>query len=141
AVAAGGRYDSLVEEVGGPPTPGIGFAIGVERLLTMLPETGDGLKPPQVYIAAIGDDATRKGQLLADELRKCGIYAERDYSPGGLKNQMKKADRSGASLTVIIGEDEMAKGAAVLRDMKTREQAEVRFEKLVGEIEARARLL
>ena len=137
AVAAGGRYDGLVEEVGGPPTPGIGFALGVERLLMMLPETGADVTPPKVYIAAIGDEAVRIGQRLADGLRKDGISAERDYSPGGLKNQMKKADRSGASFTVIIGEDEVAKGAAILRDMKTREQSEVNFERLVEELKTR----
>ncbi len=66
AVAAGGRYDGLVEEVGGPPTPGIGFALGVERLLMMLPETDANVAPPKVYIAAIGDEAARIGQKLAD---------------------------------------------------------------------------
>jgi histidyl-tRNA synthetase len=137
AVAAGGRYDGLVEEVGGPPTPGIGFALGVERLLMMLPETGADVTAPKVYIAAIGDEAMRIGQKLADGLRRDGISAERDYSPGGLKNQMKKADRSGASFTVIIGEDEVAKGAAILRDMKTREQSEVKFERLADELKSR----
>ncbi len=137
AVAAGGRYDSLVEEIGGPPTPGIGFAIGVERLLLMLPEAGDSAPLPKVYIAAIGGEAARFGQKLADALRKCGISAERDYSPGGLRNQMKKADRSGAAYTVIIGEDEMTKGAAILRDMKTREQSEVKLDEMVEEIKKR----
>ncbi len=141
AVAAGGRYDGLVEEIGGPSTPGIGFAIGVERLLMMLPEAGNGAGSPQVYIAAIGGRAERFGQKLADELRKCGIPAERDYSPGGLKNQMKKADRSGASFTAIIGEDEMARGAAIIRDMKSREQTEVRFDRLVEEIKTLTRSL
>ncbi len=141
AVAAGGRYDGLVEEIGGPPTPGIGFAIGVERLLIMLPEAGDGAPLPKVYIAAIGGQAARFGQKLADALRKSGISAERDYSPGGLKNQMKKADRSGAAYTVIIGEEEMTKGAALLRNMKTREQAEVELDKLVEEIKTRTRFL
>ncbi len=141
AVAAGGRYDGLVEEIGGPPTPGIGFAIGVERLLIMLPETGYGASHPKVYIAAIGNEAARFGQKLADALRKKEISAERDYSPGGLKNQMKKADRSGASFTVIIGDDEMANGAAILRDMKTREQREIKLDKLVEEINTRTRSL
>ncbi len=141
AVAAGGRYDGLVEEIGGPPTPGIGFAIGVERLLMMLPEAGKGASNPMVYIAAIGGEAERFGQKLANNLRKSGISAERDYSPGGLKNQMKKADRSGASLTVIIGEEEIASGAAILRDMKTREQSEVKLDKLAEEIRTRAKSL
>ena len=137
AVAAGGRYDGLVEEIGGPPTPGIGFALGVERLLMMLPEAEDRMKPPQVYIAAMGEEAMRIGQKLADGLRREGISTERDYSPGGLKNQMKKADKSGAAFTVIIGEDELTKGAAVLRDMKTREQADVNFDHIVHNIKSR----
>ena len=137
AVAAGGRYDGLVEELGGPPTPGIGFALGVERLLLMLPEDGSSIEPPKIFIAALGDEAGRLAQKLTDNLRRDGIPAERDYSGASLKSQMKKADRSGARHVLIIGGDELAKGVAILRDMATKEQAELPMEDIVNKIKGR----
>ena len=134
AVAAGGRYDGLVQEIGGPPTPGIGFAIGVERLILMLPEDGVGVQRPDIFIASIGAEAERLGLKLVHELRAKGLCAERDYAGAGLKSQMKKADRLGAKFVLIMGEDELAEGAVVLRDMTTKEQAEVPIEGIAAAI-------
>lgn len=125
AVAAGGRYDGLVEEIGGPATPGIGFALGVERLLLMLPETGEPEAGGGLFIAALGDAPREIARKLSHELRRMGVRTEWDYQGTGLKSQMKKADRADASRVMIIGEDELAKGVCVLRDMKTREQVEL----------------
>lgn len=134
AVAAGGRYDGLVEELGGPSTPGIGFAMGVERLILMLPEDGTPAPGPALFVAALGDEAQRLGRRVAHGLRKSGVWAEYDYAGASLKSQMKKADRSGASRVLIIGEDELAKGVGILRDMKTKEQAELPLEGITGEL-------
>ena len=131
AVAAGGRYDRLVSELGGPETPGIGFAIGVERLILMLQSDDAALNTPDYFIAALGSDAQAHALTLSHELRKNGVWVERDYSGAGLKSQMKKADRSGARKTIIIGEDEMARGVAILRDMTTKDQVEIPLDGLV----------
>lgn len=139
AVAAGGRYDGLVEEVGGPPTPGIGFAVGLERLILMLPDGGGGENSPALFIAALGEEAMRLGQRLANELKRRGIRAERDYTGAGLKSQLKKADRSGAGHCLIIGEDELAKGVAILRDMRTKEQTELPIEGITERLIERIR--
>jgi len=134
AVAAGGRYDGLVEELGGPATPGIGFAIGMERLILMLPDEGEAVSGPALFIAAIGDEAGCLAQKLAHDLRKSGVWVELDYSGASLKSQMKKADRLGSRNVLIIGGDELAKGAAVLRNMQTKEQADVLIEGLADRL-------
>jgi histidyl-tRNA synthetase len=139
AVAAGGRYDGLVEEVGGPATPGIGFAVGLERLILMLPDEGGGENSPSLFIAALGEEAMRLGQRLANLLKRSGIRAERDYTGAGLKSQMKKADKYGARLCLIIGEDELAKGRAILRDMRTKEQTELPVEGIAERLVERIR--
>jgi len=130
AVAAGGRYDGLVEELGGPPTPGIGFALGMERLILMLPEGKEEVAGPALFVAAIGDEPGRIGRKVVHALRNAGIWAEMDHSGTGLKSQMKKADRLGARYVLIIGGDELTKGAAVLRDMNSKEQTEIPLEGL-----------
>ena len=130
AVAAGGRYDGLVEEVGGPATPGIGFALGMERLILMLPEDNAQASEAALFIAALGEPARVVARNIAHGLRQMGIRAEYDYQGTGLKSQMKKADRINASHVLIIGEDELAKDVAVFRDMKTKQQAELPLEGL-----------
>lgn len=134
AVAAGGRYDGLVEELGGPPTPGIGFAIGMERLILMLPDSGEAQEGPALFIAALGDEAARISTKLTHGLRQQGVWAEYDYMGASLKSQMKKADRLGARRVLIIGGDELARGAAVLRDMSTKEQTELAIDGLMEEL-------
>jgi len=136
-VAAGGRYDGLVEEIGGPPTSGIGFALGVERTVSLM--DADTLIPsrPVLYIAALGEEAVKLSLPFIHELRRAGIGVDTDYNGASLKSQMKKADKSGAGHTLILGEQEIKNGKAVLRDMRTKEQAEVSLNNIVEELKRR----
>lgn len=119
AVAGGGRYDGLVRDLGGPDIPGIGFAIGFERLVSMLPGKDEDYSPaPDLFVATLGREAEDAAFRLLDEFRKAGLRAETDYSGKSLKAQMKRANRSGASHVLIIGGDELAEGALVVRDMR-----------------------
>ena len=124
-VAAGGRYDGLVKEIGGPAVPGIGFALGAERTISLM-DTSQ-LKPqrPAVFIAALGEEAVGRVMPLIHALRSADIRVESDYSGTSLKSQMKKADRSGARFTLIVGEQELKDGAGILRNMETKEQVSV----------------
>jgi len=124
AVAAGGRYDHLVKSFGGPDTPAMGFAMGVERLVSLVDEARVPRRGPVLFIAALGAAAEARGLEIAAALLKNGVRAEMAYG-GSLKSQMKRADRSGAPKVLILGDDELARGAAPLRDMKTREQEEI----------------
>jgi histidyl-tRNA synthetase len=117
-------FDGLAEMLGGRPTPGLGFGSGLERLLLVLGE--DGLPPrPDVYIAAASPPARPPAFALAIELRRAGLAAELDYTQRGLKAQMKEANRLGARLVVLMGEDELTAGNVTLRDMQTGDQTSV----------------
>jgi len=119
AVTGGGRYDGLVQMLGGPAISGIGFAIGFDRLISMLPDTeGEDTGRPNIFIAALGDEAQGRAFSLCNTLRHAGIRAEMDFSDRSLKSQMKRANKLGCSHTLIIGEKEMEEGTAQLRDMK-----------------------
>ena len=141
AVAAGGRYDGLVEELGGPSTPGIGFAIGMERLILMLPESGEDINGPELFVAALGTDAGRVALKVVHGLRTKGIHAEWDYSGASLKSQMKKADRSAAKRVLIVGEDELARGVAILRDMRSKEQQEIPIKSVIATLVNRLKVI
>jgi histidyl-tRNA synthetase len=125
AVAAGGRYDGLVESLGGPALPGIGFAIGLERLVLMKGE--DKVQPvvPQLFIAALGAAASDYAFVLMSRLQAQGIRAEMDFQGKSLKAQMRRADKLQAAYTLILGDDEIASGKAQLKDMSDSSQAEV----------------
>jgi len=124
AVAGGGRYDGLVKQLGGPDVPGIGYAMGMERLVMILSETFHDLTwPCDLFIAALGDDARRRGVSLASKLRRQGVICEFSYEPKSLKAQMKLAHRLGARFSLLIGENEIQEKRVILRDMKTREQS------------------
>lgn len=130
SLCGGGRYDGLVEAMGGPPTPAVGFALGVERLLLTLRQEGTGetaVPGPDVFVAAAGEgDAVRTAALvLAAQLRREGLAAEADLAGRSLKAQMKHAARIGARFAAVVGEDELAWGGVVLRDLTTGDQAEV----------------
>lgn len=131
AVCGGGRYDGLAEEIGGPSIPAIGFAIGVERLVMLLPEEKNYLRYPDVFLAALGEEAQRKGFSLAQELRDAGVWVEIDYEGKSLKSQMRKADRLKVPCVVILGEEELKRNKVVLRDMATKAQEEVPLEEIV----------
>ena len=127
-VAAGGRYDGLVQSLGGPPVAGVGFALGVERLALLLSE--GGASEPAVallYLAWMGEEAQRWTFALAQRLRRRGVRVDLDGEARSLKSQMRRADKLGARGVLIVGPDEMTKGRAVLRHMATREQIEVDF--------------
>jgi len=120
-------YDGLVEELGGPPTPAIGFAMGMERLILLhrmaFAEGFD--REVSVFIAHMGDEARRKAFSLAAELRERGVPTETDYGRKSLKSQLKRADKSGARYTFIIGGDELARGAVKVRDMAASTEEEM----------------
>jgi len=124
-VAAGGRYDGLVKEIGGPETPGIGFALGVERAISLMDANAIVSPRPALFIAALGPEAVASTLPLIHSLRSSGIRIDTDYLGASLKSQMKKADKSGAAYTLIIGEQEMQKGIAILRNMQNKEQIEI----------------
>ncbi|MCL7488780.1 MAG: histidine--tRNA ligase [Desulfobulbaceae bacterium] len=126
AVGAGGRYDGLIEELGGPKLSGIGFAMGIERLVLLLQEKDKSESAPRnqvdIFIAALGDQATLKCFQLAHLLRKTGIRAGMDYSGRSLKAQMKLAGRLGARFTLIVGDQELQEKKAGLRNMQDQSQ-------------------
>ncbi len=128
AVAAGGRYDGLIEQLGGPKnTPGIGFALGMERIVLLMEqqETGQELTVDRadLFAAALGEKAMAVCTPLVHALRKRGLYAAMDYSSRSLKAQMKQAGRLNARFTLIVGDQELETNEAVLRNMDTQEQS------------------
>ena len=134
-VCGGGRYDHLIEEVGGPDMPGVGFGLGKERLLMLMDACGHdfGAAPaPQLFLAWIGDDAKLYALTLLHELREKGIRAEMDTRERNLKGQMKYANKLGAAYTAIIGGDEVASGEITLKNMSTSEQTKVSREDLAN---------
>jgi histidyl-tRNA synthetase len=131
AVVGGGRYDGLVRDLGGPDIPGIGFAIGFERLMALLPEEQAGDSPaPGLFIAALGDQAQQYAFHLCNQLRLKGIQAEMDYGAKSLKSQMKKADKLKSRYTLILGEREIENGQGELRDMRNSSQRTVPLEQM-----------
>lgn len=134
-VCGGGRYDHLIEEVGGPDMPGVGFGLGKERLLLLMDACGHdfGAAPaPQIFLAWIGDDAKLYALKLLHELRGKGIRSEMDTKERNLKGQMKYANKLGAAYTAVIGSDEVESGEITLKNMSTSEQTKVRREDLVN---------
>jgi histidyl-tRNA synthetase len=128
AIIAGGRYDGLVEALGGPPTPGIGFAMGVERIASLIAPVQP--PPPDVFFALLGEEARRRMLPVMMNLRKNGLRVETDYAGAGLKKQMGLADKLGARYTLIVGDNELTSGKAVLRNMSSKEQQEPPLETL-----------
>ncbi|MBN2378395.1 histidine--tRNA ligase [candidate division WOR-3 bacterium] len=134
AVCGGGRYDYLAEEMGGPHIPGTGFAFGVERAL--LASKGEGIftyEQPTIalLILPLGSDATSFALDLVFKLRKAGLEALVEFRSGGLSRMLKRAASRNARKVLIVGEDEMASGVFILRDMKSGEQRELSFEELI----------
>lgn len=121
AVGGGGRYDTLVKSFGGPDAPGIGFALGFERLVLSM-EEGDGHRPcvPELFIAPMGAAAESEASHLAHRLRGDGLRVETTSGSKSLKSQMRLADKLGVRYVVIIGDNELAAGAATVRDMQTK---------------------
>lgn len=129
AVIAGGRYDGLISTMGGPLTPGIGWAGGIERLAMLATDYPEA--PPVVSLVPVGPVAEKAALPLADSLRRAGIAVDLGLS-GNLKRRMQQANRIGAQLAVLLGDDEIAKGVATLRDMKDGAQREVPIDQLAA---------
>ncbi len=122
AVMAGGRYDGLVETMGGTPTPGIGWAAGVERLAMMVGKAPDVARP--IVVVPVGNEAAEMAMKVTQQLRHCGFTVDLGYS-GNVKKRLNRANKANAVAAIILGEDELAKGAATLRDMDSGEQTEI----------------
>ncbi len=138
AILGGGRYDGLVKELGGPDRVGIGFAAGLERLVLALPSSaGPQVARPDAFVAAHGEQARLAAFELLRDLRRAGLNAQIDYEGRSLKSQFKRADRFGAPLVLIIGEEELARGEVTARDMATSTQQGVRRESVVEFCRAR----
>mgnify|MGYP005827063067 FL=1 len=136
-VCGGGRYDHLIEEIGGPPIPGVGFGLGIERLLMLMDEHGVEIPQPEplkAFIAVMGDDAKAFGLKLLRELRQKGVKAEMDTLARNIKGQFKYADRLGAKYTVVIGDNELAEGAVSIKEMATSQQRPVKLDDLLEEL-------
>ena len=127
AVLAGGRYDGLIETMGGPKTPGVGWAAGIERLSMLYGAAPEARRP--VALIPIGEEAVAKAPGLAEELRSAGLRIDLGYG-GNLGRRMKRANRLNAAAAVLIGEDELARGAATLRDMDDGDQEEIPLSEL-----------
>jgi histidyl-tRNA synthetase len=127
AVIAGGRYDGLIAQMGGPDTPGIGWAGGIERLAMLAGEAPAPGRP--VAMVPLGVDAERRAAPIADTLRRAGIAVEIGYR-GNLSRRMKRANRINARFAVIVGDDEIAAAAATVRDLDSGEQSAVAFDRL-----------
>ena len=135
AVGGGGRYDGLAELLDGPRVPGIGFALGLDRIMLALPEDARRAEPvTQVYVVALGDGATAKALVLAARLRSAGIGCDLDLMGRSMKGQMKDADRSGARFAVILGAEEIAAGTATIKDLTTGDQTSVSLEEVEGRV-------
>jgi histidyl-tRNA synthetase len=139
AVAGGGRYDKLVETLGGPPTPGIGFALGQERLAMILERSGREAAPraPAVFFVTADAEGAVEALRRGAELRKAGIACDLDLRGGKMKAQFRQAERVGARYALVLGGNEVRSGQAKLKDVKTREETPVELGRLVETLRAR----
>ena len=134
AIGGGGRYDNMISELGGAPTPSIGFGIGLERLMLTLEALGIELPvivSPKAYLVLAGEEAKLYGLPLAVKMREAGIFTEADYSGRSFKAQMKSVNKYNAAYAVIIGDNELNSKKASVKNMNTSEQTEVPFDKLI----------
>jgi histidyl-tRNA synthetase len=122
AVGAGGRYDGLVQLLGGQPTPAVGFAAGLERIAMMLPSERVSTVRPSIYVASFGAEGSPVGLRLLDALRQVGLSAMSDYRATTLKAHLRQADRAGCRFAVLLGDDEARTGSAIVRDMQSKAQ-------------------
>lgn len=133
AICGGGRYDSLVEEFEGPSTPCFGFALGMERLISIIPfeDKNYSESRPDIFIIGLGDQAKNLSFKMAHELRREGVTVDQDYDGGSMKSQMRKANKSLSRFALILGENEIAAGIYLMKDMETGSQVEVPAENYI----------
>ena len=127
-VCGGGRYDGLIEELGGKHVPSLGFAMGMERLLMLMEKQGIEIPAPSpcdLYIAPLGEEAKKKAFALVGKVRESGLFVETDVVSRGLRAQMKYADKIGARFSIVLGDDEITKGEAVVKNMETGQQTKI----------------
>jgi histidyl-tRNA synthetase len=137
-LVAGGRYDGLVEMLGGPPTPAVGFAAGIERnVLCMAGDADEYERHPTLFLAPLGEEARRRAASLARELRGAGVHVELEHREVGAKAQLKRADKVGAAYVAVIGSDELATGAVDLKRMADGATEKVAFADLAGRLSGR----
>lgn len=136
AVGGGGRYDGLIEALGGPATPAIGFALGVERLALLLEDRPEWQQGPSLFIAALGDEPRDWAFGAAQELRRAGIWVEMSAAATSLKAQMRRANKLGASRVLILGGEELRTGIAPLKDMANGEQEDLPLDQIVDRLKA-----
>ena len=137
AIGGGGRYDDLVEELGGKPTPAVGFAAGIERMIIAIDQQKvewTAEKRLDVFVAKVNEKNKDIAFRLLQKIRNTGLSADMDYSGGSLKSQMRIANKIGARYTVIVGEEELSKDMVILRNMQTKEQKEVQIDNLIDEL-------
>ncbi len=139
AVAGGGRYDGLIEEIGGNPTPAVGFATGLERVLLALEK--QGLLPEKensvdAFVVALGDAAQLEGFKLLNKLRNAGISALMDFAGRSMKAQMKQANKKNARFVLILGDDEVRDSVVTLKDMSNSEQRKIAIDEVINTISA-----
>lgn len=130
-VCGGGRYDNLIEEVGGKPCPAVGFGMGLERLILTLDAAGklpESNEVPDLFLAYIGSDSKLAALKIVNDLRRAGISADTDFLGRSVKAQMKYADKTGAKFTAVLGDDEIAKGEINLKNMSTGENTVVKID-------------
>lgn len=127
-VCGGGRYDGLIEELGGKHLPSLGFAMGIERLLMLMDKQGIEISQPStcdLYVAVMGESASLKSFEIIKAVRSCGLIAETDIVGRGLRAQMKYADKIGAKFSMVLGDNEIEQGKAVIKNMSNGEQTEI----------------
>lgn len=137
AMCGGGRYDDLIEQIGGPPTPAAGFSIGLEATLLAMDKEGARAPEepaPDAYICSIGEKASIEAALLAARLRDANLSVELDYEGRSLKAQMKQADKLGAKFALILGEEELARSSARVREMATGEESTIAMAELASRL-------
>lgn len=135
SIGGGGRYNGLIETCGGPPTPGVGYALGMERIILAMERQGvtiDTSSKPDVFVVTAGQEAADTAFRLLFDFRSAGLSADKDYLGRSLKAQMKYAGKTGTRFVVIIGEEELARGSALVRDMSAGNQETVVFEDIIG---------
>jgi histidyl-tRNA synthetase len=140
ALGGGGRYDSLVEHMGGRPTPACGFAIGIERTILKIKDNNIPLKQEgrdDVFLAQLGDSSRRKAMIMFEELRKAGINVRQSFTKDSLKAQLEEANLLGVKYSLILGQKELVDGTILLRDMESGIQEVVDAKKVKQEIEKR----
>jgi len=139
AVGGGGRYDTLLKDLGGDDVSGIGFAIGLERIAMGIPDDDRFTRSVDVYVAILGEAALKTGLKIVHTIRHYGFSVETRYTSMSLKAQMKLADKVNAKIVLIVGDNELEKGEIVVRDMSTREQESVKIDDVPRRLEEKIR--